>query len=111
MRNSRAQARPPGTEFLDAETGCQKSPVRRANARRDKNLSNEWPEIPAERPYLVPYRKSAVCGDWMVVFAVRYEPVSDWQFPAKREFYRQFCYYGFFRADFLAGNRVSAATS
>src|SRR5258708_39408870 len=72
----RAQARPPGTEFLDAETGCQKSPLRRANAHRDKNLRNEWPEIPAETPYLAPYPERAVCGDWMVVCAVRYEPVS-----------------------------------
>jgi hypothetical protein len=31
---------------------------------------------PAETPYLASYRKRAVCGDWMVVCAVRYEPVS-----------------------------------
>ena len=67
----------PGTEICDAETGCQKSPLRRANAHRDKDLRNEWPEIPAETPYLASYRKRAVCGDWMVVCAVRYEPVSD----------------------------------
>jgi hypothetical protein len=36
----------------------------------------EWPEIRAETPYLASYRKRAVCGDWMVVCAVRYEPVS-----------------------------------
>ena len=29
-----------------------------------------------ETPYLVSYRKRAVCKDWMVVCAVRYEPVS-----------------------------------
>jgi hypothetical protein len=77
--------RPPGTEFLDAETGCQKSPLRRANAHRDKDLRNEWPEIPAETPYLASYRKRAVCGDWMVEVVGHklkthhpvIEPVSD----------------------------------
>src|SRR5258705_4017750 len=81
----RAQTRPPGTEFLDAETGCQKSPLRRANAHRDKDLRNEWPEIPAETPYLASYRKRAVCGDWMVEVVGHklkthhpvIEPVSD----------------------------------
>ena len=72
----RAETRPPGTEFLDAETGCQKSPLKRTNAHRDKNPGMEWPEIRAETPYLASYRKRAVCGDWMVVCAVRYEPVS-----------------------------------
>ena len=33
--------------------------------------------IPAERPYLASYRIRAVCGDWMVVEAVLYEPVSN----------------------------------
>ncbi len=32
--------------------------------------------MPAETPYLTSCRKRAVCGDWMVVCAVRYEPVS-----------------------------------
>src|SRR5258707_8161464 len=59
-----------------ARRGCQKSPLRRANAHRDKDLRNEWPEIPAETPYLASYRKRAVCGDWMVVCAVRFERVS-----------------------------------
>jgi hypothetical protein len=43
--------RQPGTEFFDAETGRQKSPLKRANARRDKNPGIEWPEIPAETHY------------------------------------------------------------
>src|SRR5258705_10077262 len=71
-----AQGWPPGTEFLDAETGRQKSPPKCVNARRDQNPGCEWPEIPAERPYLASYRKRVVCKDWMVVCAVRYEPVS-----------------------------------
>jgi hypothetical protein len=66
----------PGTEFLDAETGRQKSPLKCANARGDQNPGSEWPEIRAETPYSESYRKRAVCEDWMVVCAVRYEPVS-----------------------------------
>ena len=62
----RAQPQPPGTEFLDAETGCQKSPLKYVSARRDENPRSEWPEIPAETPYLASYRKRAVCEDWMV---------------------------------------------
>ena len=72
----RAQPRLPGTEFFYAETGRQKSSPKRVNAFRDKNPRNEWPEMPAETPYSVPDRKPAVCGDWVVVFAVKYEPVS-----------------------------------
>ena len=67
---------PPGTEFLDAETGRQKQSAKRANARRDQNPGSERSEIPAETPYLASYRKRAVCGDWMVAQAVGYEPVS-----------------------------------
>ena len=72
----RARTRPPGTEFLDAETGHQKSLVKCANGRRDQNPGSDWPKIPAETPYSASDRKPAVCGDWMVVCAVRYEPVS-----------------------------------
>src|SRR6202140_1297309 len=86
----RPQVRPRGTEFLDAETGRQKQSAKWANARRDQNPGSERSEIPAETPYLASYRKRAVCGDWMVVCAVGYEPVSGWQFPANREFYREF---------------------
>src|SRR5450631_2236337 len=43
-----AQTRPPGTEFLDAETRRQNWSFKRANARRDQNPRIEWPEIPAE---------------------------------------------------------------
>ena len=57
---------PPGTEFLDAETGRQKQSAKRANARRDQNPGSERSEIPAETPYLASYRKRAACGDWMV---------------------------------------------
>ncbi len=71
-----AQPRPPGTEILDAETKRQKSSFKRANARRDQNPGTEWSEIPAETRYSASCRKRAVCGDWMVADAVRYEPVS-----------------------------------
>ena len=47
----------------------------RERLQRPKSGS-EWPENPAETPYLASYRKRAVCKDWMVVCAVRYEPVS-----------------------------------
>jgi hypothetical protein len=60
----RAQSRLPGAEFLDAKR--QKSPLKCANACRDQNPRNEWPEIPAEKPYLASCRKRAVCEDWMV---------------------------------------------
>src|SRR6202165_2783142 len=72
----RPQVRPPGTEFLDPETGRQKQSAKCANARRDQNPGSERSEIPAETPYLASYRKRAVCGDWMVVCAVICEPVS-----------------------------------
>ena len=75
--NFALKARLPGTEFLDAETGCQKSSRKSVNACRDQNPGIESPEMPAETPYLTSCRKRAVCGDWMVVCAVRYEPVSD----------------------------------
>jgi len=74
--HSPLEIRAPGTEFLDAETKRQKSPLKCANAYRDQNPGSEWPENPVETPYLVSYRKRAVCKDWMVVCAVRYEPVS-----------------------------------
>jgi hypothetical protein len=42
----RAQSRLPGTEFLDAETKRQKSPLKRANAYRDQNPGSEWRKSP-----------------------------------------------------------------
>src|SRR5205807_8309688 len=48
---------------------------RRERIQRPK-FGNWAAEIPAETPYLASYRKRAVCGDWMVVCAVRCEPVS-----------------------------------
>jgi hypothetical protein len=62
----RGQGRQPGTEFLDAETGRQKPQPKCANAPRDQNPEIDWPEMPAETPYLTSCRKRAVCGDWMV---------------------------------------------
>src|SRR5258708_14482355 len=74
--NFALKTRSAGTEFLDAETGRQKSQPKSVNAGRDQNPGSERPEIRAERPYLASYRKRAVCGDWMVVCAVICEPVS-----------------------------------
>src|SRR5258708_19008357 len=62
----RARARPPGTEFLDAETGRQKSPPKWVSAHRDKITGNKGSEIPADTRYLASGRKRSVCEDWMV---------------------------------------------
>jgi hypothetical protein len=71
-----ARPRSPGTEFLDAETGRQKPPPKRANASRDENPGSKWPKNPAETPYLASHRKHTVCKGWMVADAVLCEPVS-----------------------------------
>src|SRR5258706_14691377 len=73
-----------GTEFLDAETGRQKSQPKSVNAGRDQNPGSERPEIRAETRYLASCRKRAVCGDWMVGDAVGLEPVSGSEIPVLR---------------------------
>jgi hypothetical protein len=67
----------PGTEFLDAETGRQKSSRKNVNACRDQSPGSKCLEIPAEAPNLASTRERVACGDWMVVCAVIYEPVSS----------------------------------
>jgi hypothetical protein len=62
--------------IFECRDGAPKFVAKCANADRDKNLRIEWPEIPAETAYLQSNTKFAVRGDWMVVEAVRYEPVS-----------------------------------
>ena len=86
---SRARSRPPGTEFLDAETKRQKPSTKGANSGRDQNPRTEWPEIPAETPYSASGRKRSVCEDWMVVCAVKYEPVSEAKIADNSEKYRK----------------------
>jgi hypothetical protein len=62
---------PPGTEFLDAETGRPKSPLRRLNARRDQNPGRrgaDWclSEIDAAlavRNRLMPPRPGQIIAD------------------------------------------------
>jgi hypothetical protein len=71
-----AQPRLPETEFLDTETGRRKSPLRLSDTCRDQNPRNQRPKIPAETPYLASAEKRTVYEDWMVVCAVRCEPVS-----------------------------------
>src|SRR5258707_2961587 len=61
-----------------------------ANAHRDKNPGIEYAEIRAETPYLASRRKRVVCKDWMVVCAVRYEPVSPGHSPENWEFLAKF---------------------
>src|SRR5260370_2856541 len=75
------RSRPPGTEFLDAETGRQKPPPKRLSAHRDQSPRSKWPEIPGETPYFASYRNRAVCGDWIVVCAVSYGPGSKSKIP------------------------------
>ena len=60
------KARLLGTEFLDAETGRQKSSRKSPNACRDQSPGNKWPEIPAEAPYLASARERVARGDWVV---------------------------------------------
>ena len=66
LGNLSPKARSPGTEFLDAETGRQKSRLKFVNAHRDQSPENRWPEIPAKTPYPASYRELAVCEDLMV---------------------------------------------
>jgi hypothetical protein len=40
----------PGTEFFDAETERQKSPLKRANVNRDQNPGREGRKSPQKRP-------------------------------------------------------------
>ena len=60
------KAWPPGTDFLDAETGRQKPALKYVSAGRDPSPATEWPKIPAETPYSAADRKRAVCEDCMV---------------------------------------------
>jgi hypothetical protein len=46
----RARTRPPGTEFLDAETGPQISPPKWVSAHRDKNPEMSRRKSPQKRP-------------------------------------------------------------
>jgi hypothetical protein len=80
----------PGTEFLDAETGGQKSAAETADVYRNRRSGDDTGEIPAETASLESPTKCAVWEDWMVVCAVRYEPVSIANFPVLREFNRGF---------------------
>jgi len=79
----------PGTEFLDAETGGQKSALETADVRRDGKSGDDTGEIPAETTSLESPTKCAVWEDWMVVCAVPCEPVSTEYFPVLREFNRE----------------------
>ena len=66
----------PGTEFLDAETGGQKSALETADVHRDGKSGDDTGEIPAETASLEA-DEMRVWEDWMVVCAVKYELVSD----------------------------------
>ena len=56
----------PGTEFLDAETGGQKSALETGDVHRDRKSGDDTDEIPAETASLESPTKCAVWEDWMV---------------------------------------------
>jgi len=61
-----SQIQSPGTEFLHAETGGQKSALETADAHRDRKSGDDTGEIPAETAFLESPTKCAVWEDWMV---------------------------------------------
>src|SRR5258708_37790491 len=77
----RAQSPAAGNGIFGCRDRAPKSPLKCGNVGRDQNPRSEWPEIPAETPYSESYRKRAVCEDWMVVCAVRCEPISEAKIP------------------------------
>jgi hypothetical protein len=77
----------PGTEFLDAETGGQKSALETADVYRDTKSGDDTGEIPAETASLESPTKCAVWEDWMVMCAVICEPVSPGHSPENWEFF------------------------
>ena len=87
----RSEIQPPGTEFLDAETGGQNSTRETANVCRDRKGRNNTGGNPRRNGLFGSTWKSAVREDWVVVCAVRYEPVSTRKFPVNRENTGKFC--------------------
>src|SRR6266436_4064775 len=67
----------PGTEFLDAETGAKKIHPRDRHVGRDRGTWKIGGKIPAETASFRSRTVFAVREDWVVVCAVRYEPVSE----------------------------------
>jgi hypothetical protein len=67
---SRAEPCPPGTEFLDAETGPPKSAPETTDVPRDQKGPEPITEIPAQTAYLSLMGKYAVRQDWVVADAV-----------------------------------------
>jgi hypothetical protein len=81
---SAAESCPPGTGFLDAETGPPKSPPETTYARRDQKDPKPIAQIPAETAYLNLTGNYPVRRDWMVADAVernRSRPASPLLFP------------------------------
>jgi hypothetical protein len=100
----------PGTEFLDAETGGQKSALETANVHRDRKSGDDTGEILAEN------------GLFGVVYEMRGLGRLDggvrshirtglrFQFPANREINRELCDFAAFGGGFLVKSRCAAAT-
>ena len=83
-RTSVAEPCPPGTEFLDAETGPPKSLPETTDVPRDQKGPKPRAEIPAQTAYLSLMGKYAVRQDWVVADAVQAKPVSNSQIPCKQ---------------------------
>ena len=62
---SAAEPCPPGTGFLDAETGPSISPPETTYARRDQRDLDPLAQIPAQTAYLSSMGKYPVRGDWV----------------------------------------------
>ena len=76
LPSSAPKFKSPGTEFLDAETGGQKIHPRDRNCRQRPGTLKIGHKIPAETASFRSTTVSAVREDWVVVCAVRREPVS-----------------------------------
>jgi hypothetical protein len=66
-----------GNGIFGCRDGKPKIGSKTTNVPRDEKSNNEPAIIPAKTASFESPRKSAVWKDWMVVCAVRYEPVSE----------------------------------
>ena len=76
MCPARSTALGAGVSLFNDKCVPQKSPPETAKTRRDENGPGPVGEIPAKTTYLDSTCKPMVRKDWVVVCAVRYEPVS-----------------------------------
>ena len=84
------KARLPGTEFLDAETERKKWPPNARTPTETKIQEVSGRKSRQKRPIWRCAGNTRFCKDWMVVCAVRYEPVSPGHSPENWEFFAKF---------------------